>query len=288
MLLSIPRVSGSRRAAEAGSRDQAGAFMLPPFSVPPWSRFGCDACGFPAHEPKRGVGARAARSTWAYRTGEGSIRRPAMVALATSMTMAVGSGAFAAASPPDRFEAPIVNAHPDFENNLAVFVDTSRKAYCTPEVEIFEAALIDRIEGGFVGASPEEPAFPDGIELISGKTKATDQGAAMASIKARGLHIGLWELDAPEDLGLAGPCLDTDDANTMSASGASTLQGHDNDFDFSGTRGNSFGERGRASVMDDNGADWAYSWKLNLNSKCYTPDDGPPSCLLETATLAAR
>lgn len=201
------------------------------------------------------------------------------------MIMAMGASAFAAASPPDKFEAPITNTHPDLENDLAVFVNTSRDAYCTPEVIAFEEAVVAWLESG--GAFPEEPAFTDGFELISGKTKVTGQGAVVASINARGLHIELWVLDAPEDRPFVGPCLDTDDANTMFGSGTSTLQGRDNDFDNSGTRGNSFGERGRANVSGDSG-DYAYSWKFHLNSKCYTPEDGPPSCLLDTATLRAK
>lgn len=191
----------------------------------------------------------------------------------------------AAAAPPDRFEEPFTILFPDFENELVVFVNTDRAAYCTPEVVQWENDLIAWLEGGQVGEPPPEPVFPDGFDGISVQAKQTGQGAIVALVKGSDLNLELWNIDSEENRPLVGPCTDTDDDGSFFAAGTVSFQSNDNDLFGSGTRGNSFGDQGKGDVTDADGNEYSYSWKFHINDRCYEPDDGPPACLIDTATL---
>lgn len=176
---------------------------------------------------------------------------------------------------------------PDLVNELVVFVNIDRQSYCTDEVVDFEEAILAWIDSDFAGPPPPEPAFPLGFDPIMVQEKETPKGAIVSLAKGSGLVIELWELDNEADRPFVGPCLDTDDRHTRFARGKTRFQGQDNDLFASGTRGNAFGDRGQANVVH-NGDGYRYTWRFRVNDRCYTPEDGPPKCLIETAKLQKR
>lgn len=194
----------------------------------------------------------------------------------------------ATAAPPDKFEVPFTILFPDLENELVVFVNTDRDAYCTEEVVQWENDVIAWLAGGEMGDPPPEPAFPDGFEGITVQVKETGQGAIVALVKGSDLNLELWNIDSEEDRPLVGPCTDTDDDGIFFAAGTVSFQANDNDVFASGTRGNSFGDQGKGEVTDVDGNDYSYSWKFHVNDRCYEPEDGPPACLIDMATLKAK
>jgi hypothetical protein len=192
----------------------------------------------------------------------------------------------ASAGPPDRFEEPFTANFPDTQLGLVVFVNTDRAAYCTDDVVDWEEAVFAWLLGGAQGDPPEDPEFPSGFDGVSIQEHETRSGAVIYQAKGSDLTIELWQMDA--DAPLIGPCTDTDDAMHRVARGSASFIGNDNDLFGSGTRGNAFGDRGRADLTDDAGNAWHYSWLFHINSRCYTPEDGAPRCLLERSALQAR
>jgi hypothetical protein len=69
------------------------------------------------------------------------------------------------------------------------------------------------------------------------------------------------------------------------ASGKASFHGKDNDFEGTGTRGNAFGDQGKANVTGNGGSKYRSSWLFRVNDRCHLPDDGPPACLLDSSTL---
>ena len=111
--------------------------------------------------------------------------RPRTVLLAMALMIPWATPAVAA--PPERIEMAVIDAFPDLENGLAVFVNTTRNDLC------------DWVEGGAVGPPPGE--VPISIQI-----KETGNGAVVMS--GRGVvPIELWRLD--EDVPpLIGACED--------------------------------------------------------------------------------
>ena len=68
-------------------------------------------------------------------------------------------------------------------------------------------------------------------------------------------------------------------------SGTARFMGNDNDLFGSGTRGNAFGNRGMATLVDDEGNTLRYTWSFHVNSRCHAVGDAPPACLIDTSTL---
>jgi hypothetical protein len=218
--------------------------------------------------------------------GECFLKKRLMISILAGGLMAAMLPGVVAAAPPDKSEIPFTIQHLDLENELVTFGNLGRGAYCTTAVVQWEGDILAWLEGGMVGAPPAEPAFPDGLKPIPVQTKATGKGAIVASARGSGLYVELWGLE--DDPPFVGPCTDTDDGDGLFAKGTMRFQGKDNDFDGSGTRGNAFGDQGRATVTDTHGDKYRYSWLFRLNDRCYTPDDGPPVCLIDTSTLRAR
>jgi hypothetical protein len=145
----------------------------------------------------------------------------------------------ASADPPQRVEEPVFTLIPDVENGLAAFVNITRENFCDWEA------------GGFVGPPPVN-------ELVEVTRHETGQGAIVVAFRAE-VRIELWTFD--EDVPpLVGPCEDTDGQAGPWATGIARLELNDNDQDVSGTRANSFGDRGQATVYDADGDAWHYSW----------------------------
>jgi hypothetical protein len=143
----------------------------------------------------------------------------------------------AVADPPERIEEVAIDAFPDLENRLAVFVNTTREDLC------------DWLESGAEGPPP-------GSVPISIQIKETQKGAVVVS--GRGVvPIELWRLD--EDVPpLIGACEDTDDQAGPLATGTARVGFTDNDEDVSLTRANSFGGRLQATLTDAGGNTWRY------------------------------
>jgi hypothetical protein len=215
--------------------------------------------------------------------GECFLKKRLMISILAGGLMAAMLPGVVAAAPPDKSEIPFTIQHLDLENGLVTFGNRDRDEYCTPAVIQFEKDIAFWIDNG--GAFPNEPAFPAGSKPIPVQTKATGKGAIVASARGSGLSVELWTRD--NDPPLVGPCTDTDDEGSLFAAGTMRFQGKDNDFDVSGTRGNAFGDQGKANVTGDSGK-YMYSWLFRLNDHCYMPDGGPPACLIDTSTLRAR
>lgn len=215
------------------------------------------------------------------------MRRRISVALFAGLmvgVMAIPAGVSAA----ETVDLPLTFEFPDLENELVAFINTDRASYCTPEVIAFEYAIFDWLIGGMVGPPPPEPVFPDGDELVTVRFKETGKGALVIHIDEDDLAMELWAMDSPENRPFVGPCTDTDDDGAFFASGTTSFKNNDNDLFGSGSRGNAFGRRGTASVTDADGTEYSYTWRFHLNSRCYTPEDGPPACLIDTAKLVAE
>jgi hypothetical protein len=209
--------------------------------------------------------------------------RRAILSLCAAVVVAVASTASALAAPPARFTEPIVFLFPDESLGLVVLINTDRETYCTPDQVAWEEAVLAWLEGGEVGDPPEPPAEPEGFDSVSFMEIETGRGAVVAQFKGAGLVTEVWELDA--DAALVGPCTDTDDAMHLIGSGTARLIGNDNDLLGSGTRGNAFGDRGRATLVDEDGNRLRYSWKFHINSRCHGPEFGPPACLVQSSSL---
>lgn len=126
---------------------------------------------------------------------------------------------------------------------MAAFVNITRHDYCAWET------------GGFVGPPPVG-------ELVETQLHETGQGALVVTFRAD-VSIELWMFD--DDVPpLVGPCEDTDGQAGPWATGSARIEANDNDLDVSGTRTNSFGGRGQATVADANGDLWHYSWLMRL------------------------
>ena len=155
------------------------------------------------------------------------------------LAMVTGMAALPAiAEPPERSEEPIFTVALDPVNELVVFWNITRDDLC------------DWFAGGFVGPPPVQ-------KLIDSQVKETGQGALVASFHETST-LELWNLDDPSDP--QDPCSDTDGQEGAWAQGSATVTANDNDLDVSGTRRNSFGERGQGKVHDADGGHWHFSW----------------------------
>lgn len=209
--------------------------------------------------------------------------RSMLAAMALSLMLALP----AAAAPPETIEERFTIIFPDVERELVIFVNTTREDYCTADVVDWELAVIQWIIGGEVGPFPDDPpsGFPEGNDPIVSRVKETGQGALIAHRKGVDMNAEIWPMidDAP----LVGPCTDTDPSDTQLV-GTADWSANDNDVDVSGTRGNSFGDRGTIKGRDASGKPFKYSWRFHVNDRCYVPEDGPPACLIETSSFSTH
>jgi hypothetical protein len=209
--------------------------------------------------------------------------RRAILSLCAAVVVALASTASALAAPPEKSTAPILFLFPDTDLGLVVLINIDRETICSPEQVAWEEAFIAWLEGGEVGDPPEPPIDPEGFDSVSFQDIETGQGAVVSKFKGSGLYVEIWELDA--DAALVGPCTDTDDALHLIGSGTARFIGNDNDLFGSGTRGNAFGDRGIATLVDEDGNRLRYSWKFHVNSRCHAGPEGFPACLLEGSSF---
>ena len=200
-------------------------------------------------------------------------RRTVLCGLAVLMVL---GAAPASAAPPERTAIPLAFTGPDFDNDLVIFLNTTRDDYCDEEQVEYELAVAEWLEGGMVGTPPGEDLEPAvGIEAIPAKIVATPKGL-IATARASDLYIELWRLDDPGDQLGVDACLDTDDANERVATGTSTFKGFVNDLGGEGLRPTSIDHtQGRAQVSGAGGT-YRYTWFFHQHLPCV---DGPgPRC----------
>ncbi len=164
------------------------------------------------------------------------MRTSRCVLVALLLVLAVSAPA--SAGPPERTEDPWVNVFWDVEHELVVFWNITRDDFCAWEA------------GGFTGAPPVD-------RLVPAQYIETANGAVVSKTRATST-LELWALDADADF--SGLCADTDDSSAPWAVGSAQVTANDNDLFVSGSRTNSFGDRGHGSVWDAAGAAWRYSW----------------------------
>lgn len=193
------------------------------------------------------------------------------VGLAVGLAAAtMGAPATATAENPNTVELTDWFAlFPDTGNGLSVFVNITARDFC------------DWVAG--------PPGPPPVIAPITAQVKETGQGALVGRFSAD-VYIEVWRFDENPSP-LVGPCEDiavqlADPDAEPFAWGTAAWQGNDNDVFGTGTRGNAFGDRGRADLVDPDGTEWDYSWLFHVNSQCAAPG-GWPSCLVERARLSA-
>jgi hypothetical protein len=162
--------------------------------------------------------------------------------LVTTSALVLAMAVPATADPPEVFEADIFSVFLDLENELVGFWNITRDDLCDWE------------GGGFQGPAPVG-------ELVTAQVVETGKGALVGSFHAT-RSLELWQLD--EDADLTGACEDTDDQTGPLLTGTATVTSNDNDIDVSGTRINSFGERGQGTVEGTDGSKWRYSWTVRL------------------------
>lgn len=215
------------------------------------------------------------------------------LAPATAALLAVAIVAPMTAAAPDRYEERLTILFPDEDRGLIIFVNTTRDDYCTPAVVAWEEDVIqwsidfdEWVDGGEVGPEPEFPpdpasGFAEGNDPIRIQEKVTGQGALVWHMNAKGLDAEIWPM--VDDPFFVGPC--TDSRANGGLVGTAQVQGNDNDVFVSGTRGNSWGDRGTIMARDADGEPHKYSWRFHTNDRCYVPEDGPPRCLIEQSSL---
>lgn len=142
------------------------------------------------------------------------------------------------AAPPQTVQVPFAIIFLDISNDLVVFWNITRDDLCAWE------------EDGAEGDLPVQ-------ELVTARENETANGAIVVSLQAV-RHLELWSLDADADF--SGPCQDTDGQDEPFAVGTARVQLNDNDLNVSGSRTNSFGDRGQGKVIAGDGSRWHYSW----------------------------
>jgi hypothetical protein len=155
-----------------------------------------------------------------------------------ALGLALATVAPASAVAPERFEEPIFVVFPDLKYELVVFWNITRDDLCDWAADDFEG----------------EPPVTQLVPVLFNETAS---GSVVVNWSATS-HLELWALDADADL--SGPCDDTDDSAAPWATGSAHVRYTDNDLFVSGTRTNSFGDRGQGKVQADDGSSWHYSW----------------------------
>jgi hypothetical protein len=213
--------------------------------------------------------------------------------LLTVLTLALVMTAVpVAAGPPVRTADPFPFTAPDFDNDLVIFLNTTREEFCTPEQIAFEQAVADWLAGGGVGPFPEDPdPAPDGHVAFPIQQVDTPQGVITTTRRTvEGLVMQLWVLDDSEDQVGVGACLDTDDANELFAAGTGSFRGVVTDFYgavFAGEASRPMfidHTQGGGVVTTPDGDRYDYSWFFHQHIPC----DERPDPVCEVANLRLR
>jgi len=120
------------------------------------------------------------------------------VLFAVLLVLTVAAPAFAAR--PDRVYQPLAIALADGNLQLVIFINTTRAAYCTPELVQWEEDVI-------AGNAGDPPAPTDGFAPILTETTQTRHGTDYSE-QGKGLVGEVWRMVA--DPPTVGPCTDSD------------------------------------------------------------------------------
>jgi hypothetical protein len=217
-----------------------------------------------------------------------TIKRSLTAALGAVLLLGVAAAPASAVGPPEVFEDPFAFTGPDFEHGFAVFINTSREAFCTDEQVAREQAFIDWIADGAIEEDFPEWALerPAGFETWMPQTIDSPKGL-IAQLNESDQHIELWWLDEPEDAFGVGACLDTDDRYELFASGSATIKGTANDLFESGLRPAAIDYiRGTADLQGVDGSDYRYTFSWRLILPCTEPPGRP--CEVSKFALTER
>jgi hypothetical protein len=216
-----------------------------------------------------------------------SINRSLTAALGAMLLLGVAASPASAVGPPEVFEDPFAFTGPDVDNGFAVFINTSREAFCTEEQVAREVAFVDWIEGGMVGPFPEWALErPEGFETWTPKIIDGPKGV-IGNLKETDQYIELWWLDDPEDAFGVGACLDTDDRLELFATGTADIKATATDLFEEGLRPAAIDHfRGTADLVGVDGSDYAYSFSWRLILPCTEPPGRP--CEVTKFSLSQR
>jgi len=198
--------------------------------------------------------------------------RRTLVAVAAAAALAVPAATANAQPPEETVVDDLIVVYPDFENGKSVFINITARDFC------------DWLDTG-----PSGP--PPAIDEVATRGVTTGKGAIVVGFEAQDLNIEMWDISAVAEP--IGPCediqdqLDDPDAEPW-ATGGADMRFKDNDFFYTETRGNAFGDRTKAVVTDQEGTTYSYRNTFRLNHQCNAPEDGPPSCLVDNSQLKMR
>jgi hypothetical protein len=215
-------------------------------------------------------------------------RRRFSVLLAATALLLAPAAPVSAGGPPVVFPDPFAFTGPDYENGLAVFVNTSRESFCTPEQVDREQMVVDWLLGGMVDPFPEEALErPEGFQTWTPKLVDSPKGA-IAHLRESDQHLELWRLDAPEDSFGVGACLDTDDTDEMLGTGTASVKATATDLFESGARPHAVDHfSGKGSIVATDGARYTYSFFYHQLIPC-DPDKAPRCEVARTVLTRLR
>ncbi len=195
-----------------------------------------------------------------------------LVAAAAAVALTVPAAAAFAQPPEETVVDDLFVIYPDFENGKSIFINITARDFCE-----------------WVPDGPEPPSEPPPVvEPVATRGVTTGKGAIVVGFEAKDLYIEMWDIsDVDEPMG---PCQDIQDQLEDPeagpwATGTADMRFKDNDFFYTETRGNSFGDSTRAVVTDQEGNTYSFRNTFRLNDRCNAPEDGPPSCLVDKFQL---
>ncbi|MGA8046258.1 MAG: hypothetical protein WCA30_08330 [Dermatophilaceae bacterium] len=216
-----------------------------------------------------------------------ALNRSLTAAVGAMLLLGVTASPAGAGGPPEVFEDPFAFTGPDFDNGFAVFINTSREAFCTDEQVAREVAIIDWLEGGMVDPFPEEALErPAGFETWTPAIIDSPHGI-IANLKESNQYTELWRLDDPADAFGVGACLDTDDRLELFATGSADIKANATDLFEEGLRPAAIDNfRGKAELVGVDGNDYTYSFSWRLILPCSEPPGRP--CEVAKFSLSGR
>jgi hypothetical protein len=138
---------------------------------------------------------------------------------------------------------PIFLVALDLEHGISVWWNITPENFCSWEA------------GGYEGPPPVD-------ELVPANIYENEEGGLAGSYRAT-RSMELWQLD--DDVPPAiGPCEDIENQDGPWATGSAEVISQDNDFEGDTLPVNIFGDKGRGTVYDGDGAPWSFSWVFRI------------------------
>jgi hypothetical protein len=194
-----------------------------------------------------------------------------LLSAAAAIALAVPATAAYAQPPEETVANDLISVYLDFENGKSVFINITARDFCD-----------------WLPEGPEPPSGPPPVlEPVVTRGVTTGKGAIVTGFEAQDLYIELWDISGITEP--IGPCEDIQDQLDAGgkpwATGTADVRFKDNDFFYTETRGNAFGDRTKAMVTDQEGNTYSYRNVFRVNQQCNAPEDGPPACLVDNFQL---